>query len=494
MWVVAVKATESESLYLSEGRQRKFASWGGVFLATAASLAAALVAVQPGTAQPAPTGGYLKLYIEDAGLSPAAPTAEADKTKSVLTSFSSPGLSNFVDLGSWKVTHDLTFTTDGVATLWLSAEEAAVITSFDVQIRKGSNEVWRSGTGTNGEGTFTDLGPEPTKYELGVGLLGTEWKAGDVFNVRVILFGVAEPGTPTDVFLHYGSLQHPSGVAGSVDAVGALTPAGSPLGVFLAANNALSLDAPTAEQDLARESGNAGPGALASASAWSWGKTTLPEDTLLVEDSVFMCWTTLQGTAAAVRGFRVTVDFKTPGGTETVTKSAGLRTTSYQSATGAPSVTHWALGLPTAGLELPAGTEIDVKFQIWSSHADPPGKVVILYGSATHPSGLVLGAEGGSLANETTNAATNTTVSLTGSPKTVSASRASTTGASAQTTASGAQGDADGENGTSGGDGTPTEDDGRAKDITTPEAILPTTAAWLVLAVICGAVVLIRRG
>lgn len=361
-------------------------------------MAAILPPSVPNAAAQAPPAGssIVDFYLAKSGLDTTPPAKDVSEKRSILSAVATPGLGFIVEWGRIKIPHDLFFVSNGVVTVWLTSDNTALYTSMNVYIYRGSTQLFSQGSGINpdtGSGAGNIItSTEAQKAEFAIPLGGTSWKAGDELGLRFAFFGVGAGGTPADVYILYGSTKHPSRLSAAVDNLGTFPTISSTKTIYLAEAKTLSLNAPTDEKDKMRETENAGPVALGSASAWSWGKFKTTEDMVLAGDSYVVGWVTMQGTAAAMRGLRVTVAF----GSTAPNQAIGVVANSYQSVSGAPSVTRFLVPLNTAGLQIPAGTDIDIRFQMWSSSDANSGKMFFTYGSKGRPAGLTLQVVGAS--------------------------------------------------------------------------------------------------
>lgn len=346
----------------------------------------------------------LELYFSDDGFTPQAPTGEETSLAAITGLVSFPaGLGFPIEIASFEVPADFLMTSDPVLTAWLTADEAFVATTLEARLFRGDAMVAAGTTGTwastGAENVITSDGF--TRVDLAIPLSSPAWTAGDRLNLRFWISGVSADGLTgaNQLYLAYGSVNQPSRLAFAVDGPGLPVAPIVDQVLYLGPESSITTEAPTAEDPLARATESdyegVGPATIASATTWTWGTWTVPQDMTIGGASAVKVWLSVDGVAAAQRGIRTYVDF---AGTE-LTQSANVRGYAYQDVDGGPSTFAVALALPTEGIELAAGDEVAIKFVTWSTSGSGGGDVVFLYGSADRPSGLHLSIEGAGLAS-----------------------------------------------------------------------------------------------
>lgn len=359
----------------------------------------------PGQAQTVqPQAQVVDLFLTADALSPVAPTAAESQSRSIISNAATPGLGFIVPWGDFEIPHDLVMSNNAVVTFWLTSDTVAPLTNIRATIQKNGADVASGQIGTfadsasNGEKNLI-RSEEQQKFVLGVPLGGSEWSAGDKLTLAFVFFGAAASDTPTDVFVVFGSTVHPSRVAIAVDDPGGLASAATAKTLYLG-DGALVEDAPIATEDKARASestGNAGTvSTIATAAAFVWGKATTTQDMVLGETTVTL-WVSGSGNAVAMRGLRA---FLFVGGAEVAQEQVGTSAWTYpvHVTTGGPvqnPVFRFVIGLDTDGLEVPAGTDIELRISTWSTTDSSVGQIVFLYGSVGRPASVMLLAKGG---------------------------------------------------------------------------------------------------
>jgi MYXO-CTERM domain-containing protein len=336
--------------------------------------------VAPAAAQTNDVGeGILQLYLAPAGaLSFDAPTSTTVTKKSAISSTpATPGLSTSIIHGTIKAPHDFLITSDMAITVYLSAETQTVVTQVGLAFMKGSTAYTAS---TPSSSTYT-LTTAVTTITLTVPTRNVAVKTDDVLGYRLIVFAPSAQGTATEVYLHYGYEAAPSRVVAStnmpIDAPGAI---GVPVKAFFMAPTGLTFEVPSAATDTRRPLIAT---TMATATSSSYGSVVLETDIEVIGDSVITLWLGLEGTAAAMRGFGASLKI----GSVTKTASYGTIAHTFTSTT---SAYLYRFSFPTTGTSAKAGDKIEILLQTWTSSDTDAGKLAILTGGATRPSGVMI--------------------------------------------------------------------------------------------------------
>lgn len=352
---------------------------------------ASLAPVASAQAAPLPAPGGLpivNLYVSGDALggamSPEPPSASTATTKSVISTATTPALGFYVTLGSFTPVTELVPTTDVIASAWLSAATAMPYSQICLYFSRAGTDL---GTGCTPQDSPGTLDTTPLRVSRSVAQRGATLAAGTRYDFRIIVFGASGATTPTDVLVHYGSTTTPTGLVFGAVTDGGLGSQSVSTGIYLA-EGALSLEAPSAPADLSRTAPTAA-GSAAQSAEFSWGtkvKTTTP--LTVTGPSVFTIWVSLSGNAGAVRGLSATAVF----GAASESQTRGNFAAAFQSASGAAGINRYSFSLDTAGMSIPAQTEIDIKLQILTTSESLAGTIVFLYGSQGRPAGLSIPA------------------------------------------------------------------------------------------------------
>jgi len=482
----------------------------GVLLRT---LIASLVVLSLSLVPVAPAAGpaaspVLDLYFKSDGLTTDPPTAATSSTKTLSdddpAGFNAPAAPVFIGggallytWGTYKFTEDVTITQIGVATVFVTADTAALIDDIGVYVYKGTST---TSTASGGRGFYADsstsapLGTNTLangkvlKFEIPLaGLLGSKWKKDDVLSVALAVSALTVEGTPTDVKLAFGSAKHPSRISFAVDHVPASAKSEASLTSFYLGDKSLQSDAPIAEVVLKRQTeskepnSGLGPASAGSSSAWSWGKVTLGQPLKAAGECLVVVYIGLgeSPSAAAMRGLRAVILLTPPGATAAIQRQQdiGIRPTAFQSASAVAAPTRFALAVNMTGIDVPAGTSFELQFLTWST-SDTPGKLFVHYGAKTTPSAVHFIASGSGAAPPASSSPTSTTATTSSSAGQTSSS-AAVTSTSVATNGSGTNDTAGAE--TAG-----------AKDAS-PPGKLPGVGVWAAIAVLACVAVLARR-
>lgn len=334
----------------------------------------------------------VNFYLADESLDPNPPTSEESKQASILGNPPTPALSWIVAWGGIDLAEPITVTQDAVVTIWLTPEEANVITQLRAILYSDGSEIARGTTGTVAGTGGESLLDEPTRYQFGIPTRGMEI-AGDL-ELRFVFFGTGASDSDVDVYALYGSTTHPSRLSVSVADPGALPTTSFGQTLFFG-DETLTPAAPTSDEDKARateSTGIDGSGVttMGTASEWDWGSYTLEEDAVLADDASLTFWLSHDGDPALLRTVRPVLYL----GGQDVTQTGGVGAWEFVDA----EVHAFRIAFATAGMELSAGDEIRVAFLTWSTSDSNLGEILFLYGSTAHPAGLTLRFAGASAA------------------------------------------------------------------------------------------------
>jgi hypothetical protein len=417
-----------------------------------------LVSFPSAPAAPAPEQATLDLYLAANALSPSPPTGATAAARSIVATASLPTAGAAVltaqisEWGRYKFPVDTRFTSNGAVTVWVTADTAAVINDVRGYVYKGAGT---TSLASGGRGLYADqtagtsnqhlLTPgRSLKFELGLNLQGLEWKAGEEFTLKFWVSAATAAGTPVDVRIQYGSLDRPSRISAAVSDLGGVVAPNALRSYFFTADG-LTREAPSATTSLRRVSESMGAHAsapqgssVATATTWSWGKLTLEEPVTAQGEALVSVWTTVDGAqkAGVLRGLRVLLEMKPPT-TPLITRQqdVGIAARSYESVSTANAATsRFVMAVNMTGIDLPAGSTLEVKFIVWSTNNDPPGRIVFLYGSTAHPASVQFTVPGGAApppldeeeeeTPETTPTPTNTTTAPTSTTPTATTAAA----------------------------------------------------------------------
>jgi hypothetical protein len=336
-----------------------------------------------------PTTGQsvAELYVAGSALggpmTPESPTAEKGTQKSLIASAINPGLGTTVLIGTFQPETDFVFASDTAATIYLVASTAMAYDQIQVNL---------VGTGLTGMSSNTPLTAPAaiqttiTQLRLAIPTLGQALKAGTKVSVNVVLFGIGAGGTPTELYLVYGSAKQATGLDFSMDRPGAFPSHSSAFAAFMA-DKSLTLVPPTATADKSASAyaGSCTGSCMGSVPAWDWGKTTSPTAFTVAAETVFAVWLAPPGGAGAMRGFTVTLflgktSFAT--GTGTIAK-----------AWSDSKPTKYVFNLATRGAQVAPGDDIKIQFAAWTT--GDAGEVRAYYGSVVRPAGLMIPIVGG---------------------------------------------------------------------------------------------------
>jgi hypothetical protein len=498
----------------------------------------------------APLPQVLDLYLADGALSPAKPTASASLSRSInnevgattpgfnaATSPAEAGGRNAATWGGYKLPQTIYYTGGAVVTLYLTpaADQKVIIDDIWAGVADNTSAVASTKSGNRGFYTDTKTAgtPPPTagqlanntlevgevqKFEIPIGgMRGTNdgrIRRDQTLRLDIKVSAFTVEGAPVDIKVLYGSTQHPSRVSGPVNVLPAGVAAGNIAATYFLADRSFTQVAPTSAtpQKRATESslavsGTAVPaGTLASASTWSWGNHTFTQPFKPTGDCllrVFVANAEAQ-TVGALRGLRAILTFNAPGKAPISRQSdigvgvAGRTfTTGAQNAPTARITFYVALNM--TGIDVPAGTRMELQFITWSTSSDQTGKLYFFYGGTVDNAALMFilppgsgtesGSGGGATASATSGATSPTTTATSGAT--------SGTATSAATNATGSSGTAAG-NGTNNGTGegageAASNGRARAKDVSPPADIPGAGPALAVAALGLGLAFLRRR-
>lgn len=362
---------------------------------------------------------------------------------------------------------------DLALTIWLSANSTLPWDGFAVQLMKGQAVFAEFRTATaprdvNGN-TVTTLGTSPTRFLLG-GVVRTSdnvYAPADTITLQVTVFAEAVQGTASDVRIHYGSVQHPSGITFGISGSLPEWSVSPKAGFLVLANNALSFHYPNATTEASRPSGQSGQ-TLNSAPEWTWGNVTSSGAFKFRSNAVM----------------NVTIKVGAQNANAKIALAAHLYVNNVKVASGAtptnPEVgqsnvtLRLVLALNTTNVSVPAGANLTLKFQLYAS--DQTQKFNFLYGSVTRPSGMVFAAEG-EIAGGAPPASTSTTGGNATTNETMLPSPGpgnATTNLTSPTTS-------------------PTDGGGRLRTIGGPQRSVPGLTGILVVSGLAAAAILARR-
>lgn len=247
------------------------------------------------------------------------------------------------------------------------------------------------------------LDPEPTRLaltaEASQSTAARQLAGGDQLELRIISItgpaAVEEPAPqPANVFLHY-DLTHPSGVLLALAQASAIQLGGEPLGLFLDGTG-LTTAFPTGTESRGRAvTADVHPTAPA---AIVFGPAELPATATALGDGLFILYYQLVPNAPPTEAtqapspsawaritFAASVDLS---GTK-VTGSAVVNVATSSGVTAPPTPPQPVIiSIPLKGASVPVDPRVEVK--IYGASAAPLGQITILFGSATHPSGLLI--------------------------------------------------------------------------------------------------------
>lgn len=376
----------------------------GMALGILGLLVLAALVFPAGGASPTVPSRFVGVYLDDPKVTLLPPTGSQDKTRSIglvpapgAPAVATPG----VFTGSTRfegqvLLFPLKAASDVAAELWLSSPQSTPITSVRIELVKiaGSSNTVLATLGSGGlalrgadASPQTTLGPTPIRV-MASGAFdnpGTEHAAGALVGLNVAVAALGVQGQPVDVVLHYGSAQHPSGVAFAVRNDPGPATLGAVTGVYLDEGK-LSLAEPTAAADKKRSAGNTG-NSLQDAPEWIWGTATASSELRILSDAVLNV--TLQlGGAPPQAAVRLVLQANLYFGAVAYEAStnyapAAVATTPVSNA----QPVKLSLAFPTHGLTVLAGTTIKIGFRLYSEQ--PGAAFDFLYGSAKRPAGVV---------------------------------------------------------------------------------------------------------
>lgn len=368
-------------------------------------------------------------YVASNGFSLARPTAATAQSRPLVLGSAAPvgfaipadcvpDLGCPMDLGSFVLPAPATVPSDLAAELWLSSPQGAVLSglkltlSFDgtkAAVLSLQNDAvtpaLRPGDGP-ATGFSGVLGPTARPFHLGgasilagAGLLNVS--AGTEVRASLAVWGVAAntkaAADVADVVLEYGSRDRPSGIVFTADLDHKAPPLGDALRLFLAPG-ALKPEAPATADDLTVDWGKTGASLPVGGvgAEWDWGGFVADQDYVGTGTGTLTLWTQLHFTgtanAAVFAGLRASL-YVTPG-TAVAQGQAGTYLTgtamSVLEATAARAAFKLVVPLPVAGLRIPAGSRLDLRLQAFGFTDSTVGDLQVYYGSARHPSGLML--------------------------------------------------------------------------------------------------------
>lgn len=329
----------------------------------------------------------VNFYLDDASLTLEAPTGEDTQRGSIMGTPTTPITGFIIPYGGMDLDGPITFTTDMSVTLWIEAEEAQLYTRLAAYLYSGDEQIVSGHTGlvagTEGESLLDDT----RRVQIAIPTNG-ETIDGDI-ELRLSLRGTGtDAAEPADIYALYGSTAHPSHLSAGVTAE-SLEALDGPSGfarTYYFDDESFTMEPPTSEESKTRSHDVLGVENIATSAGMVWGSTIVEEDMEFIGDATLTFWLTHSGDPAIMRTVRPEIHI----GGETVTQTGGIDAWPF-----ADGETYgFEIGFPTAGMEVAAGTEIQVDIILWSTNSDEVGTIDYLYGSTVHPAGLTLRVAG----------------------------------------------------------------------------------------------------
>ncbi len=329
----------------------------------------------------------VNFYLDDESLTLEAPTGEDTQRGSIMGTPTTPVTGFIIPYGGMDLNGPITFTTDMSVTLWIEAEEAQLYTRLAAYLYSGGEQIVLGHTGlvagTEGETLLDDT----RRVQIAIPTNGETFD-GDI-ELRLSLRGTGTGAAePADIYALYGSTEHPSHLSAGVTAE-SLETLDEPSGfarTYYFDDESLTMEPPTTEESKTRSHDVLGVENFATSAGMEWGSVTVEEDMEFIGDATLTFWFTHSGDPAIMRTVRPEIHI----GGETVTQTGGIDAWPFTDG----ETYGFEIGFPTAGMEIAAGTEIQVDFLVWSTNSDEVGTIDYLYGSTVHPAGLTLRAAG----------------------------------------------------------------------------------------------------
>lgn len=253
----------------------------------------------------------------------------------------------------------------------------------------------------------------------------------DKITLRLSVFGTgADNDNAPKVYVHYGSAALNSGFTFGVDKgakektlnIGSYRAGNSAIGIYLG-ESALEFKKPLVGTDKKKHLAIEDLATIDEAPEMELGTGSSPIQFTAASDGVFTGSISLETTGSAAAHLQLKLNLYV-GDTQVANGTTGFRVEADISTTAAQAPANFTIGLPTYGILVGKGAALKLTLQVFG--ANPNDYWQLTYGTATYPSGLLMGIKapghvGGAAA------ATSSTTASSSSTTTSSSSSSSTT-------------------------------------------------------------------